>query len=58
MSVVIPCLNEAENIEECVRRARTVIAEHGLDGEVLVVDNASTDGSGELAGRAGATVVF
>jgi glycosyltransferase involved in cell wall biosynthesis len=57
VSVVIPCLNEARNIEECVGRARTVMAEHGIDGEVVVADNASTDGSGALAEAAGARVI-
>ena len=54
---MIPCLNEAENIVECVSRARNVLAEHGLDGEVIVADNASDDGSPELAKDAGALVV-
>ena len=57
VSVVIPCLNEAENIQECVRRAHAVLAENGLRGEVIVADNASEDGSAELAAAAGATVV-
>jgi glycosyltransferase involved in cell wall biosynthesis len=57
VSVVIPCLNEAETISECVTRARTTLDEAGLDGEVIVVDNGSTDGSGELARAAGAHVV-
>jgi glycosyltransferase involved in cell wall biosynthesis len=57
LSVVIPCLNEAENIELCVRRSREVLAEHAIDGEVVVVDNDSSDGSGEIAERAGATVI-
>jgi glycosyltransferase involved in cell wall biosynthesis len=57
VSVVIPCLNEAETIAECVAQARAVLDQNGIDGEVLVVDNGSTDGSGELARTAGATVV-
>src|SRR4051795_4248574 len=57
VSVVIPCLNEAENIEECVRRAQRVLAENDLRGEVIVADNASEDRSAELAAAAGATVV-
>jgi glycosyltransferase involved in cell wall biosynthesis len=57
LSVVIPCLNEAENIEHCVDRSREVLAAAGIDGEVIVVDNNSTDGSGEIAARAGATVI-
>ena len=57
VSVVIPCLNEAENIEECVSRARAALDEHAIAGEVIVVDNGSDDGSAELARAAGATVV-
>ncbi len=57
VSVVIPCLNEAENIEECVTRALAGIEAAGVPGEVVVSDNNSTDGSGELAEAAGARVV-
>src|SRR4051794_1328373 len=57
VSVVIPCLNEAGNIEECVRRALDALHAGELDGEVVVADNNSTDGSGELAAAAGARVV-
>src|SRR3954453_23883143 len=57
VSVVIPCLNEAENIEECVSRARGVLAEAGLSGEGIVADHGSDDGSPELATEAGALVV-
>jgi glycosyltransferase involved in cell wall biosynthesis len=57
VSVLIPCLDEAETIAECVTSAREVLEEHGLEGEVIVVDNGSTDGSGELARAAGARVV-
>ncbi len=57
VSVVIPCLNEAENIEECVRTALEVLERTGIDGEVLVVDNASEDDSAALATAAGARVI-
>ncbi len=57
VSVVIPCLNEAANIEECVRRARGALRDADLDGEVVVADNGSDDGSAELAAAAGARVV-
>ncbi len=57
VSVVIPCLDEAETIAECVTTARAVLEEDGLTGEVIVVDNGSTDGSGDLARAAGALVV-
>jgi glycosyltransferase involved in cell wall biosynthesis len=57
VSVVIPCLDEAETIAECVTSACAVLDEGGLAGEVIVVDNGSTDGSGDLARAAGALVV-
>jgi glycosyltransferase involved in cell wall biosynthesis len=57
VSVVIPCLNEAENIELCVTRALAVLEEHAISGEVIVADNGSDDGSAALAEAAGATVV-
>jgi glycosyltransferase involved in cell wall biosynthesis len=57
LSVVIPCLNEAENIELCVALALAVMADAGITGEVIVADNDSEDGSAELAAHAGARVV-
>jgi glycosyltransferase involved in cell wall biosynthesis len=57
VSVVIPCLNEAENIEQCVRGALAALAGLEGPGEVVVADNGSEDGSAELAEAAGARVV-
>lgn len=57
VSVVIPCLNEAQSIEESVRRARLALDDNGVEGEIIVADNGSTDGSPELARQAGARVV-
>ena len=57
VSVVIPCLNEAESIDACVLAAQAALDEGGYEGEVVVVDNGSTDGSGALAEAAGARVV-
>ncbi len=57
VSVIIPCLNEEENITECVVAARDALSFSGLAGEVIVVDNASEDRSAELAQAAGATVI-
>jgi glycosyltransferase involved in cell wall biosynthesis len=57
VSVVIPCLNEEDNVERCVRDATAALAAGGLSGEVIVVDNDSDDRSAELAAAAGATVV-
>jgi hypothetical protein len=56
VSVVIPCLNEASSIERCVRAAIEVFEEHGIEGEVVVADNGSTDGSAQIAEAAGAVV--
>ena len=57
VSVVIPCLNEACTIAECVRRARGVLDSNHIPGEIIVVDNASDDGSGGLAAAEGAFVI-
>jgi glycosyltransferase involved in cell wall biosynthesis len=57
VSVVIPCLNEAGTIEQCVKQAVETLEAAGLAGEVVVADNGSDDGSAELARRAGAVVV-
>ncbi len=57
VSIVMPCLNEAESLEPCIRKAQGAIAELGCSGEVLIADNGSTDGSIELAQSLGARVV-
>ncbi len=57
VSVVIPCLNEAENISSCVNAALEAIVRMGVHGEVVVADNDSEDDSARLAEQAGARVV-
>ena len=57
LSVVLPCLNEAETVETCVRKALRSMRQLGVRGEVIVADNGSTDGSQTLAEAAGARVV-
>jgi glycosyltransferase involved in cell wall biosynthesis len=57
VSVVIPCLDEAETIATCVEKAKRSMERDELEGEVIVVDNGSTDGSVEIAQAAGARVV-
>jgi len=57
LSVVMPCLNEADTLETCLRKAFSAMADAGIEGEVVVADNGSTDGSREIAERLGARVV-
>src|SRR5207248_1695125 len=57
VSVVIPCLNEAQSIAFCIDKAITAFKEAGIHGEVVVSDNGSTDGSIEIAEKHGARVV-
>jgi hypothetical protein len=57
LSVVLPCLNEAETLETCVRKAQESLTRLGVAGEVVVADNGSTDGSQDIARRLGARVV-
>lgn len=57
LTILMPCLNEARTVEACARAARGFLERAGLDGEVLVADNGSTDSSPEIAAAAGARVV-
>ena len=57
LSILMPCLNEAETIELCVTKAHKYLAAHKIKGEVIVADNGSTDGSQELASEGGARVI-
>ena len=57
LSIVMPCLNEAETLATCIGKARRFLDTHGVTGEVVVADNGSTDGSQEIARRLGARVV-
>lgn len=57
LSVVMPCLNEAETLATCITKARTSMESLGVDGEIVVADNGSTDGSQDIATSLGARVV-
>src|SRR5258706_11381284 len=57
VSVVLPCLNEAETLATCVQKAVKCLADLGVRGEVVVADNGSTDGSQQIAVDNGARVV-
>lgn len=57
LTIVLPCLNEAATLASCIRKARQSIDALGLDSEIIVADNGSTDGSAAIAATLGATVV-
>ena len=57
VSIVMPCLNEEESIRECIRMAREGLEQAGAEGEIVIADNGSTDGSQEIAREMGARVV-
>lgn len=57
VSVVMPCLNEADTLAACIRKARAALDAHQVAGEIIVADNGSTDGSRAIAEREGARVV-
>ncbi|WP_324274262.1 glycosyltransferase family 2 protein [Blastococcus brunescens] len=57
LSIVLPCLNEAETLAVCIRKAQASLRSLGVDGEVIVADNGSTDGSQDIARAEGARVV-
>src|SRR6185312_10798341 len=57
LTILMPCLNEAETVATCVRKARSFLQRTGTLGEVLVADNGSMDGSPDLAREAGARVI-
>ena len=57
LSVVMPCLNEAETLETCIRKIQRAFLQNSIEGEVIVADNGSTDGSIEIAQRLGVRLV-
>lgn len=56
LTILMPCLNEAETLEVCINKAKTFLKNSGVVGEVLIADNGSTDGSVEIAKKCGARV--
>ncbi len=57
LSIVMPCLNEAETLERCIRKAQVSIDKHNIDAEIIIADNGSTDGSQDIAIRNGARLI-
>lgn len=57
LTILMPCLNEAETLATCIKKANKWIAESGVAAEVVIADNGSTDGSQDIAQSLGARVV-
>lgn len=57
LSIVIPCLNEAETVGVCIAKAMRWMQDHKVEGEIILADNGSTDGSQSIASDHGARVV-
>jgi glycosyltransferase involved in cell wall biosynthesis len=57
LSIVMPCLNEAQTLASCIRKAQSYLERSGVSGEIVIGDNGSTDGSQEIARSLGAHVV-
>ncbi|GET37520.1 glycosyltransferase family 2 protein [Microseira wollei] len=57
VSIVMPCLNEAETLGICIEKAQSYLTQHNISGEIVVADNGSTDGSIEIAKQMNARVI-
>ncbi len=57
LSLVLPCLNEADTLASCLEKAQKALTLHGISGEIIVADNGSSDASPEIARRCGARLV-
>ena len=57
VSIVMPCLNEADTIANCIAKAARALSEHGIAGEIIVADNGSTDGSQAIAAQLNAQLI-
>lgn len=58
LTVLIPCLNEANTVAVCIERAKKLLSDHNINGEVLISDNGSIDASREVSQKSGARVVM
>jgi glycosyltransferase involved in cell wall biosynthesis len=57
VSIIMPCLNEADTLAACIGKARRALNEHNIPGEIIVADNGSTDGSQAIATKLGARLI-
>ena len=57
LTILMPCLNEAETLQACIQDAQEFLRDSQIVGEILIADNGSTDGSRDIASRLGARVI-
>src|SRR6266550_6826168 len=57
VSIVMPCLNEADTLSTCIEKAQRALRDAGIEGEIIIADNGSTDRSPEIARSLGARVI-
>ena len=57
LSILMPCLNEAETLKNCIEKAKMFLENNNINGEILIADNGSTDGSHEMAIKNGARII-
>ena len=57
VSIIMPCLNEADTLATCIRKAKRALSENNIDGEIIVADNGSTDESQTIAVKSGARLI-
>ena len=57
LTILMPCLNEAETLARCIEKAKIGIQKSGVRGEILIADNGSTDGSQAIAEKSGVRLV-
>ena len=57
VSIIMPCLNEADTLAACIGKARRALNEQNIPGEIIVADNGSTDGSQAIATKFGARLI-
>lgn len=58
LTILMPCLNEAATLPVCINKAKSFLGENNIDGEILIADNGSTDGSVDIAKESGARVII
>ncbi len=58
LTILLPCLNEADTLPICIEKAKRFLQDNNVNGQILVVDNGSADGSGNIAAECGADVIY